>query len=132
MNEKKLKHLEFLQNVITRMNSNSFLIKGWSITLVSALFALAEKDSSINYVVITYIVIPIFWGLDGYYLSQERQYRDLYNEVIKKDESVIDFSMNASVFNNGKNSWSSIIFSKTIWILYTTIIVITIFVMYFF
>lgn len=72
----KLKHLEFIQNVITRMNSNSFLIKGWAITLVSALFALAAKDANINYVLISYIVIPVFWVLDGFYISRERQYRD--------------------------------------------------------
>lgn len=48
MNEKKLKHLEFLQNVITRMNSNSFMIKGWAITLVSALFVLAAKDANVK------------------------------------------------------------------------------------
>ena len=46
--ENKRKHLEFIQSVIARMNSNSFLIKGWSITLVSALFALAAKDSNLN------------------------------------------------------------------------------------
>ncbi len=34
------KHLEFLQAVITRMAGNSFLIKGWSVTLVAALLAL--------------------------------------------------------------------------------------------
>jgi hypothetical protein len=44
--ESKLKHLEFIQNVITRMNTNSFLIKVWVATLVSALFALAAKDAN--------------------------------------------------------------------------------------
>jgi hypothetical protein len=38
MDENKRKHLEFIQGVITRMNTSSFLIKGWTITLVSALF----------------------------------------------------------------------------------------------
>ena len=42
-NDKKLKHLEFVQNVITRMNTNSFLIKGWSVTLVAAIFALSAE-----------------------------------------------------------------------------------------
>ena len=51
--EQKMKHLEFIQNVITRMNSNSFLIKGWAITLVSALFALAANGSNIHYVFTT-------------------------------------------------------------------------------
>lgn len=91
--EAKLKHLEFIQNVITRMNSNSFLIKGWAITLVSALFALAAKDANINYVLISYIVIPVFWVLDGFYISRERQYRDLYSAVAKTPENAIDFNM---------------------------------------
>ena len=59
--EKKLKHLEFIQNVISRMNSNSFMIKGWCVTLVSALFALAAKDSEIRFAVIAYFIIPMFW-----------------------------------------------------------------------
>lgn len=67
--EQKMKHLEFIQNVITRMNSNSFLIKGWAITLVSALFALAANGSNIHYVLISYIVIPVFWVLDGFYIQ---------------------------------------------------------------
>ena len=87
--EQKMKHLEFIQNVITRMNSNSFLIKGWAITLVSALFALAANGSNIHYVLISYIVIPVFWVLDGFYISIERQYRDLYNNVAQKTEEEI-------------------------------------------
>lgn len=110
----KIKHLEFLQNVITRMNSNSFLIKGWSVTIVSALFALASKDANINYVLVSYIAIPIFWILDGFYISQERQYRDLYKEVTNKQESEIDFNMDASKFDKGNRTWLGGILSKTL------------------
>ena len=39
MDNNKIKHLEFIQSTITRMNQNSFQIKGWMITLVSALLA---------------------------------------------------------------------------------------------
>lgn len=114
MNEKLIKHLEFIQNVINRMNSNSFLVKGWMITLVSALFALASSDTNLNYVLISYIAIPVFWVIDGFFISTERQYRDLYNEVRKKQEDEIDFDMNASRFNAGRNTWISGIFSKTL------------------
>ena len=110
----KIKHLEFLQNVISRMNSNSFLIKGWTITLVSALFALAAKDANVNYVLVSYIAIPVFWVLDGFYISQERQYRDLYKEVAAKPETNIDFSMDASGYCKGDRTWLSGIFSKTL------------------
>ena len=34
--EKKIKHLEMIQAVIVRMGNNSFLLKGWSVTLISA------------------------------------------------------------------------------------------------
>ncbi|EAS40399.1 hypothetical protein C9J48_27375 [Photobacterium profundum] len=129
--ESKLKHLEFIQNVITRMNSNSFLIKGWAITLISALFALAAKDANIQYVLITYIVIPIFWMLDGFFISQERQYRKLYEEVCLKRESEIDFSMNASKFSSGRNSWSSGILSKTLFPFYGITVAVTVIVMFF-
>lgn len=112
--EKKLKHLEFIQNVITRMNSNSFLLKGWTITLVSALFALAAKDANVNYVLVSYTVIPVFWVLDGFYISQERQYRDLYKEVTAKAENTIDFNMNVSGFCKGDRTWIAGIFSKTL------------------
>ena len=112
MAENKLKHLEFIQNVITRMNSNSFLIKGWTITLVSALFAFAEKGNNTNMIIIDFIIIPSFWVLDGFYLSQERQYRGLYDEITKKEERDIDYNMNAAKYNTGGNKWLNSIFSK--------------------
>lgn len=116
--DKKQKHLEFIQSVIIRMNSNSFLIKGWTITLVSALFMLATRDANVKYVIISYFAIPVFWILDGFYLSQERQYRELYNHVTKRSDSEIDFSMNATDFNSTKNTWFCSIFSKTSFLFY--------------
>lgn len=128
--ENKIKHLEFIQLVITRMNVNSFLLRGWSVTLVAALFAFAAKDTNIDYVFITYISTPLFWILDGYYLSQERKYRDLYNLIRNKQESEIDFDMNATITNKSKNSWISSIFSITQLIFYGTLITITLVVMF--
>jgi transposase len=34
--EAKLKHLEFIQTVITRLATNSFLFKGWAITIAAS------------------------------------------------------------------------------------------------
>lgn len=131
MIEKKLKHLEFIQNIITRMNSNSFLLKGWTITLVSALFALAAKDANLNYVLISYIVIPVFWGLDSYFLSQERQFRNLYDSVRTNDESLIDFNLYTADFRKGTNTWRCCLISKTILPFYFISILATLTVMYF-
>lgn len=120
MNEDAVKHLEFIQNVITRMSGNSFLIKGWMITLVSALFALAAKDANNRYSAITCLVIPAFWLLDSYYLSRERQYRALYDEV--RFGCMTRFSMNARKYARGKNTWLSSFFSVTQLIFYVSVI----------
>jgi hypothetical protein len=129
--DQKLKHLEFIQNVITRMNTNSFLIKGWATTIVSALFALAAKDADFKFAIISYFAVPLFWILDAYFLSQERQYRGLYNKVAQVDEGTTntDFSMNASEFNEDKNTWSSAFWSKKLKIFYWALLGITAVVM---
>lgn len=126
--EEKAKHLEFIQNVITRMNTNSFLIRGWMVTLVSALFVLAAKDADSRYVLVTYIAVPVFWVLDAFYLSQERQYRALYDHAREAD--TVDFGMDASPFRTGRNTWVAAFFSKTMLVLYPLIIAITLVVMF--
>ena len=69
--ENKRKHLELIQGVINRLSTNSFLLKGWSVVLVSALFALSASDSRPAFVLLAYIPASIFWGLDGFFLWQE-------------------------------------------------------------
>jgi len=127
--ENKLKHLEFIENVITRMNTNSFMIKGWAITLISALFALAAKDANRLYVLIAYIPLPMFWIMDGFFLGKERQYRDLYDQVRILQNEKIDFSMNAKRFNVGKNAWIRSIFSKTLIPFYGILLILTLILM---
>ncbi len=123
--EKKLKHLDFIQLVITRMNVNSFLIKGWAVTIVAAMFAFAAKDANAKYVFIPVLTSLVFWMLDGYYLSLERQYRCLYDKVRELDESSIDLSMNASMFNNDRNTWLYSSFTLSLVIFYITLLMLT-------
>ncbi|MEA5260621.1 hypothetical protein VB264_22680 [Arcicella aquatica] len=129
MAENKLKHLEFIQNTITRMSTNSFIIKGWLITLISASFVLSAKDSNNSYIGVTLFATPIFWFLNGYFLCQERRYRSLYNKVRLKKEKNIDFSMDASQFNTGKNTFGSSMFSVSIYPLYIITFVATIIIL---
>lgn len=112
--EAKLKHLEMIQGVINRMANNSFLLKGWSVILVSALFALAAKDSNKLYIYLSYFPSLAFWVLDGYFLRQEKLYRKLYDKVRNINDSEIDFSMDTSSLTNQVHTWSEVIFSKTL------------------
>ncbi|RKS95596.1 hypothetical protein BC952_1289 [Flavobacterium limicola] len=124
MSENKLKHLEFIQNTITRMSTNSFIIKGWTITLISALFVLAQKDSNTTYAILTYITVPIFWYLNAFFLLQERRYRSLYDDVRIKDENLIDFSMDAKTYNAGENTIKECLKADSIWPIYCLMLLI--------
>ena len=109
MKENMVKQLELIQGIINRMSNNSFALKGWAVTLVAAIFALAAKDANQIYFFVAYIPIIIFWGLDSYYLKIERKYINLYNYVrLQKDEDV-DFDMDLSrdFCNNDKTQYAT-------------------------
>jgi hypothetical protein len=91
--EAKLKHLEFIQAVIARMATNSFLFKGWAITVAAALSGVAAVNTKTALLVIALVSTAMFWGLDGYYLWLERGFVTLHNQVAAKNEADIDFSM---------------------------------------
>jgi hypothetical protein len=74
-------HLALIQGVITRMAGNSFLIKGWTVTLVAGLSALAADKSDRAFAWLAVGVVVIFACLDAFYLALERAYRRLYVDV---------------------------------------------------
>lgn len=121
--EEKIRHLEMIQGVINRMAKNSFLLKGWSVILVSALFALAAKDSNTHFVLLAYFPALAFWILDGYFLQQERLFRKLYDKVRATKNEDIDFSMDTSIVKKEVACWFCVCFSKTLRIFHGVIIV---------
>lgn len=128
--ERKTRHLEMIQGVIARMDNSSFLIKGWSVTLISALFALAASGSNKDYVLISYFVLPVLWALDGFYLHQERCFRSLFDEVRGTIEAEIDFSMDAKPHNAGRNTWCQSMFSRVLLSFYGATLLATLIVMF--
>ena len=128
MMENKIKHLEFIQSTITRMNQNSFQIKGWMITLVSALLALYASSERVVYILIAIVPAVVFWFLDAYYLQQERRFRGVYNDVagLSPDDSRInvrEFEMPIQKYQCGKYCYFNVLFSKTIFPLYGIVLV---------
>lgn len=117
--EEKIKHLEFIQNIITRMNSNSFAIKGWMVTIVSALLALYANSNNEIFMFIAIVPTFIFWLLDAFYLAQEYRFRCLYDDVIH-DRITPVFSMKPK---DNTVCYFEVLWSKTIWPLYFPVIV---------
>ncbi len=127
MLENKIKHLEFIQATITRMNQNSFQIKGWMITIISALLALYASSENTIYIFIAIVPAIVFWFLDAYYLQQERKFRGVYNDVagLSSEDSrleIKDFEMPIQKYQCGKYCYFNVLFSKTIFPLYGIVI----------
>lgn len=98
--------------IITRLASNSFQLKGWSVVLTSAIMAVSAKDAETSFVALAYFPAIVFWLLDGYYLWQERIFRLLYGDVAATAIESINFSMKPP--ENHGETWSSAVFSKTV------------------
>ncbi|HEX3652377.1 MAG TPA: hypothetical protein VHU18_06095 [Rhizomicrobium sp.] len=115
--EAKIKHLEFVQNAIARMAGNSFLLKGWAITITGALIALSFKEIDTRYVLVSGVALLFFWLLDAYYLSRERRFVNLYEHVRKQNERDVEFSMDARGFSK-RSHWLRCAVSTTLLLFY--------------
>ena len=124
LKEFMLKEIEIIQDIIKRMAFNSFVIKGWTITLVAVTLLLKGGKYQ---VFIAFIPLFVFWFLDAYFLWQERLYRRLYNWVINNRLKTAEylFDMNAYRFKNEEQSKLRIMFSITLGWFYGSIFVLT-------
>lgn len=124
LKEYMLKEMDIIQEIIKRMAFNSFLIKGWTVTLVSVALLL-KGDAS--HVWIAFIPLLTFWYLDSYFLWQERAYRKLYDWVIEKrletDELLFDMKA-APRFGSEIQCKVRIMFSETLLVFYGPILAI--------
>lgn len=127
MSQEKIKHLEFIQEIITRMNQNSFQLKGWMIAIVSGLLALYANSNNDIYIWIAIAPTTMLWLLDTYYLQQERKFRGVYNDVagISSEEQRVkikDFEMPIHKYKCGKYCFFNVLKSITIVMTYVPVI----------
>ena len=125
LREYMLKEIDIVQDIIKRMAFNSFMIKGWAITLVVVTLLLKGAEYQVW---IAFIPLLVFWFLDAYFLWQERMYRKLYEWIIKNrlktDEYL--FNMNAYRFKDEVQSKLRIMFSITLGWFYGSIAILII------
>lgn len=84
--ELRLRHLDTIQSIINRLSQSSFTIRGWSVTVVTLVFALVGGQGDLRHdlVLITLVPALLFWGMDGYYMRQERRFRSLYGAAARR------------------------------------------------
>lgn len=118
--EEQKQHLEFLQNSITRMSTNSFQFKGLMVTIIAALSAIYATNENYNYLIITLPVLIVFLLLDSYYLQKERKIREIYKNVagIKNEVQVVIYDFPLKEIKGNNCSYVESLFSLTTFGLY--------------
>jgi hypothetical protein len=92
----RIKHLEMIQGVIGRLGNDSFLVKGWAVTVAGAFFGFAVNSGDWKLAVASVLPTVSFWGLDTYFLRSERLFRALYDHVRSGTGRVEPFFMGAT------------------------------------
>jgi hypothetical protein len=105
--EVRLRHLDMIQSIISRLSQNSFTVRGWSVTVVSVVLALiaTQQDLANDLVLITLAPAMIFWGLDAYYVHQERRFRCLYRAAARRLRDG-DRAPDVPIFEMDTRTWS--------------------------
>lgn len=82
------KEIDLIQSCINRMAQNSFLIKGWTVTLFAVILALVpEKLEQPNRIFLGVVMLAIsimFWYLDSFFLATERNYRAISDWILRE------------------------------------------------
>ena len=126
------KEIDLIQGIINRMENNSFLLKGWIISLIAVILALTKDTivamqlSYFNAILILPVVV--FWYLDAFFLHKEKCYQKLYEWVIANRSKTTEnaYDLNYIRFQDKVDSIFQTMFSKTLYPFYGLIIVILI------
>jgi hypothetical protein len=122
-------HLTFIQDVIKRLAGNSFLLKGWAITLCSGLIALGISRSQGTLVLVALPSALAFCLLDAFYLQDERRYRALHDIVrlgrcrddCQHSVPTGEYCLHTDCVGASDASFAEAMKSKSIWVFYSAL-----------
>ncbi len=67
------KEIDLIQSCITRMAQNSFMVKGWFVSLYAVVLALLPEKINLFLLCTVLIMVNLmFWYLDAFFLRTEK------------------------------------------------------------
>lgn len=149
------KEIDLIQSCINRMAHNSFIVKGWMISVLAVLLGLLSKTFNVTILSIVCIIVSMcFWYLDGFFFRLERLYRWKYEWIIKNRMSSNEYYYDLNPYNDKmwlderkkskkkKHSNNKIInqikimleiikvmFSSTLWVIYIPFVIFSIIIL---
>jgi hypothetical protein len=118
------KEIDLIQGIINRMANNSFLLKGWLVSLIAVIIAL-EKDVICEASLILIVPTLAFWYLDAFFLHKERCYRKLYDWVIENRMNTDKYLYNLD-YKRFNQHFCNSLFSKTLMAFYGVVMLVLI------
>lgn len=118
-------HLGFIQDTIARMANNSFLLKGWTVSVTAGILAFVATGPNPLFAWIGLFPTTAFWLLDAYYLKQERLYRKLYDDV--RAGRARNFAMSAKHLDGDDETrlWATFRASTVFWLHFSNAVVVS-------
>ncbi|MFT4213353.1 MAG: hypothetical protein QM622_01050 [Microbacterium sp.] len=98
--------MDYVQAIIARLANNSFIMKGWALTLTSALLGFAATRSDALLAFLALAAVLAFWFLDAYFLRQERAFRLMFSDVAAK--KVTGFNLNPATYAKRVKWWPTL------------------------
>ena len=125
------KELDLIQDCISRMARNSFMLKGWAITVVVITWAIIGTENWGSLSILLLLVPTImFWSLDAFFLLTEKRYRKLYEWVIserlEKKSNAYLYNLNPLRFKEAAGPGWKCFLSKTLLPFYGALVLIII------
>lgn len=117
--EDKRQHLSFIQSIISRMAESSARTKSWLLPIVTAAYGFAIVNHSWKVALLGIGAALLFAFIDTGYLTTERKYRYLYDQVSTSSNTIPAFSLapiatdnrwRATALEHLKAAWSWSIF----------------------
>lgn len=116
------KEIDLIQNCINRMANNSFMLKGWSISLIAVVLALTnDRLNALFLLCSVFIPLLCFWYLDAFFLRTERMYRKMYEWVLKERKNgnfEFKYDLNPQRFEKDVDSILRTMISDTLLVFY--------------
>lgn len=114
------KEIDLIQGCINRMAQNSFLLKGWTVSLIAVVLALG-KDYEFRYLALLLLLPTVcFWYLDAFFLRTEKMYRKMYEWVIANRKQTEEhlYELNPRRFAGDVPGEFRVMFSRTLFVFY--------------
>ena len=120
------KEVDIIQGIIKRKSTDSFLIKGWTVSLIVATLIFQGDKYQ---VLVAFIPLISFWFLDAHYQQQMKLYKKLYKWDIANrmntDEYMFDINVNDRFKKSVPSRAALMLSDKLIWF-YGAMIILTI------